>query len=378
MKQPPKKLTIISGTYPPMPCGVGDYTAILARHLAELGIEVSVISSMEAQKQHEQVQLYAMIEKWHWPALKQIINKLHDIQPEAILFQWPTAAYGRSLAVNYLPKAIKRQFPHVPLLATLHELRYFKPWTRWRLTWLYQVVDQLILVDSMDYQWLPKKNRSQSTIHQIPIGSNIPKAKEFSRLTYRQSLGINIEDFLLVFFGFVNPPKGIELLLDGLNEINNERVRLLLLSELKEGNHYHKKIMNRINKSSLKTGTIIRCNQPANEIAKLLKSADCAVLPFKDGASLKRGTLMACITQHMPIITTIPKDDDKKIFKHQENIWLVPDNDKRALKEAILYLMKHPDSRSALAYGASKMDRIFNWRKIAEKYADIIDRKGMV
>ncbi|MBI4493199.1 MAG: glycogen/starch synthase, partial [Chloroflexi bacterium] len=36
---------MVSGEYPPRAGGVGDYTALLVEHLAELGVEVRVITT---------------------------------------------------------------------------------------------------------------------------------------------------------------------------------------------------------------------------------------------------------------------------------------------------------------------------------------------
>jgi len=366
------KLAIISGTYPPMKCGVGDYTAILSHHLTQSGVDVSIITSKQADATNQAIKIYNCIDKWEWASIKLITNQLAAIAPDVVLFEWPTAVYKRSLAVNYLPQAIKKRFPNMRLLATLHELRYFKPWTRLRLHWLYQAVDHLILVDPLDQPWVTKKFKNSQQLSFIPIGSNIPEAKEFDRPKNRAALGIKSDDKLITFFGFANAPKGLELLIDSLIELNHPKIKLLLLSELKHTDPYQAKLLNKINHSHLQQSTIQRFNEPSNRIAQLLKSADLAALPFLDGISLKRGTLMACLNQGLPIISTIPQMGYDHPFQHEQNSWLIPINDKQALKNSIIQLISDAQLRETLSQGAMKLASSFSWTDIARRFGQLL------
>ena len=44
------KVTFLTGEYPPMQGGIGDYTALLARHLQALGVESSILISRKYNK----------------------------------------------------------------------------------------------------------------------------------------------------------------------------------------------------------------------------------------------------------------------------------------------------------------------------------------
>ncbi len=369
-----KKVAIITGTYPPMRCGVGDYTATLADHLARQGVEVSVLTSVAAQPALGKVDVLNVVASWHWGSIKIILEQLRSLSPDLVLMQWPTAAYGRSLAVNVLPRAIKKQFPSLPLVATLHELRYFKPWTRLRLRWLYQAASHLILVDSQDRAYVPGRLTWTLPMTTIPIGSSIPMASGRERMRLRRQWGIAPQEKIVVFFGMANAPKGLLSLVESLAALPYLPLRLLLVSELNAGHAYQKKVLTRLEQTSLMQRTIILANRPAQEVAGLLASADLAVLPFEDGVSMKRSTLMACLNQGLPIITTIPGEDDQAWFHHEQNMLLVPPRNPQALKEAIERLMHDQPLRQRLGEGARALAHQFGWEAIAKQHIRIFKK----
>ncbi len=371
-----KKVAIISGTFPPMRCGVGDYTAMLSQHLAGQAVTVSVLTSTAAQALPGPVEVLPMVPQWRWGSIKLIIDQLRILSPDIVLMQWPTAAYGRSLAINYLPRAIKNNFPELPLVATLHELRYFKPWTRLRLHWLYQAASQLILVDPQDRAYVPDPLTWTLPMATIPIGSSIPVAPARDRSRYRRQWGLAPQEKVIVFFGMANAPKGLLALVDSLAGLTYLPFKLLLVTELKPEQPYQKKVLNRLEQTRLVERTIIVSNRPAREVAGLLASADMAVLPFEDGVSLKRSSLMACLQQGLPVITTEPWEEEQRQswFRHEVNMLLVPPHDRQVLNSAIERLIHDRPLGQKLSQGAKALAGQFVWETIAKQHIRIFKK----
>jgi len=102
---------------------------------------------------------------------------------------------------------------------------------------------------------------------------------------------------------------------------------------------------------------------PAEVSANLL-AADIGVLPYRDGASFRRGSFMALLTHGLPIVTTVPRVPIPELIDG-ENIWLVSPASPPALAEAIAALAADEARRRRLGAGARALARRFDWTGIA-------------
>ncbi|HRO89314.1 MAG TPA: glycosyltransferase, partial [Promineifilum sp.] len=87
-------------------------------------------------------------------------------------------------------------------------------------------------------------------------------------------------------------------------------------------------------------------------------------MPYRDGVSLRRGTLMAVLAHGRPLITTVPAEISPE-FRHGENMWLVPVGDVDALCGAIVTLTADPSLRESLGHEARALARSYRWDVIA-------------
>jgi glycosyltransferase involved in cell wall biosynthesis len=366
-----------------MRCGVGDYTAQLCDHLSRLAMNVHVLTSRPARAELRMdgvnlLEVHPLIERWNFGALKTIKAAVAEIKPDLINFQWPTAAYGRSLAVNLLPFYLRTSIaPKIPLVTTLHELRYFNTWTRLRVLPALMFSQRVILVDPLDQEAVKRLFApAASRCRQIPIGSNLPAVgKGYSRAECRRKLGYKDSDFVVGFFGFANPPKGMETLLAALRQLKDSLpgLRLLMLSQLSDAIGYQRRLKHDLKITGLASITVNPEYAEPSLAAEMLAAADCAALPFVEGVSMKRGSLMACLAQGLPIITTTPVRGEVNEFQHRVNMLLVPPRDVKALSEAIRQLVQDPDLRARLALGAWDLARRFSWEDIAQRQLAVFE-----
>jgi glycosyltransferase involved in cell wall biosynthesis len=128
------------------------------------------------------------------------------------------------------------------------------------------------------------------------------------------------------------------------------------------------------------------------EVSAALLSADMAVLPFTDGASFRRGSLLAVLEHALPMITTGPTDDRKNAgsevrgrnaedlptswptLEHEVNCLLVPPGEPEALADAIERLACDPTLQASLRGGARKLAGFFGWERIAQMHGELYDR----
>jgi glycosyltransferase involved in cell wall biosynthesis len=110
-----------------------------------------------------------------------------------------------------------------------------------------------------------------------------------------------------------------------------------------------------------------------DEASAFLQTAEIMVMPYRDGVSLRRGTLMAALAHGRPIITTEPALRIPEL-KHGENIWYVPVQEAAALVSAVEHLEQNPGLARQLSRNARMAAEGFSWDKIALKTADFLTR----
>jgi glycosyltransferase involved in cell wall biosynthesis len=114
------RIGIVTGEYPPMEGGVGAYTRILARTLAQQGHEVFVFSSSQAREDHPEITLTNSVAHWGPGSLRALHRWSRSVQPDVVSLQFETAAYGMSPWIHFLPDVLRG----VPVVTTFHDLLF--------------------------------------------------------------------------------------------------------------------------------------------------------------------------------------------------------------------------------------------------------------
>ena len=121
-----------------------------------------------------------------------------------------------------------------------------------------------------------------------------------------------------------------------------------------------------------------------SEVSAALLSADIAVLPYVDGASFRRGSLLAVLAHGLPIVTTSRSDRKVSPESGGQQEWpelvdganaiLVQPGDASGLVSAIETVASDAELRGRLAEGAAEVARLFSWTRIAEAHAGLYNR----
>jgi glycosyltransferase involved in cell wall biosynthesis len=120
----------------------------------------------------------------------------------------------------------------------------------------------------------------------------------------------------------------------------------------------------------------------AAEVSAHLLAADIGVLPYRDGASFRRGSFMALLAHGLPIVSTVPAgsgdarslDSGVPRLQDGENVRLVPPDDPAALAQAIADLAASPEVRQRLAAGARALAATFAWEGIAKRHLEVYQK----
>ena len=106
------------------------------------------------------------------------------------------------------------------------------------------------------------------------------------------------------------------------------------------------------------------------EVSANLMAADAVVMPYRDGVSFRRTTLIAALRHGCPVISTLPHDFSYfPEIQPGENMLLGPPHDSKALAQTIAQIHYDPDLYKKLSAGAKSLGSLFEWSEIAGQTA---------
>ncbi|MCU0513595.1 MAG: glycosyltransferase family 4 protein [Anaerolineae bacterium] len=372
------RIGIVTGEYPPMEGGVGAFSQILAHTLHDQGHHVALFSRAGAQAAPGLPLTHTAT--WGAGGLRALRDWARRERPDIVALQFQTAAYDMSPWVHFLPRALRP----LPVVTTFHDLRFpylfpkAGPLRDWIVMHLARHSAGVIVTNHEDAARVAPLPRHTL----IPIGSNIltDLPADYDRADWRAQAGAAAGEVLLAYFGFINRSKGLETLLDSLAHLRAGGVaaRLVLIGGRTGASDptnaaFAAAIDRRI--QTLRLGEQITWTGFVTEtaVSAFLHAADLVVLPFLDGASYRRGTLMAAVHHGCAIITTTPAVPVPD-FITGENMLLVPPGNAGALAAAIRRAAASPALHDRLRQGAARLREQFDWQNIARATADFYAR----
>jgi glycosyltransferase involved in cell wall biosynthesis len=385
------RIGFVTGEFPPMEGGVGAFTQELAKALAAAGHEIHIITDRQTRPLTSQqrvrdllepvplgfAQLHPVIRHWRWSSAAKIVDIVLRYELDLVNIQYQAAAYHmRSPAINLLPWRLKGITKTV---VTFHDLRVpylFPKAGRLRETAVQFMARQahgVIVTNLADFQQLAPT--LQTPICQIPIGSNIatytPDQNKIDEI--RAEMGLAKTDFLLGYFGFLNESKGADTLLKALVQLD-ERHHLVFIggqtgsSDPSNNQAFLTGLHQLITALGLDTRVHWTGFVPDERVSALLHAANVMVMPYRDGVSLRRGTLMAALAHGRALITTAPAVPTPELI-HGENVWLVPPGEPTTLAAAVRTVLADESLQCSLGEGAAQVANLFTWEKIAAETA---------
>ncbi len=386
------RIGIITGEFPPMQGGVGDFSQELSKELAALGHEIHILTrtGCRSAEPSPACRVHPEIDRWNWSSFARADRWIKANRLEIVNLQYQAAAYGMHPAINLLPRFLAS----TPLVVTFHDLNvpYLFPkagrvrW--WAVLTLAQHASGVIVTNQEDFVKL-KSHRLRSRPTVIPIGSNISPAPptSYDRSSWRESWGVRPEEILLGYFGFLNESKGGEDLVQALHLLGlatrtgakaseiGSPAKLVMIGgrtgSSDPGNRAYAEQVDAlitrlcIQKQVLRTGYIA-----TEQVSASLLATDICVLPYRDGVSFRRGSFVAALAHGLPIITTTPATHLPELI-HGDNVYLVPPSEPEALAKAVTILRENPALRHRITAGASKLAERFRWDTIARATADL-------
>jgi glycosyltransferase involved in cell wall biosynthesis len=398
---------MLSGELPPDRGGVGDYTARLSDALAVLGVPVGILTRRRPDRPARRalganrVPVHGTVPAWDVRAWPLVGRALAQLGPRPLLhIQYQAGAFDLGGSVHLLPTLIRAALPRARVVTTFHDflVPYLFPkagparLAANRL--LARTSHAAIFTDLADLECAGAGVRGRV----VPIGSNVDRElarePEPSREDVRRLLGADGRTFLVGYFGFLNPSKGVPTLLEAVGQVARRRpLRLALIgaetgvsnpADLTQARAVHDAIdRERLGETVIRTGYL-----SPSDVSTALLACDVIALPFRDGASARRGTLMAALALGLPIVSTVPArrsplagpaaiwlgaGPDAVAVRDGEAIVLVPPDDPDTLAAALERLADDPDFRARLAEGARAAAARITWPALAAETLSIYE-----
>ena len=264
-------------------------------------------------------------------------NELKKFRPDIIVVRYWLPFMGPALG-TILRKAKKNR--HTKIIAITdnilpHEKRAGDvPFTRYFL----KSCDAFITMSEkvmLDLQKFEKSKPARQVLH--PLYDNF--GSPVDRQEARRQLGIPVDSFIILFFGFIRKYKGVDLLLEAmamLKSVDGRRtadgrlpIRLVIAGEFYEDD---KPYMEQIEKLGLKDDLILKTNFiPDNEVKYYFSAADLVIQPYRN-ATQSGVTPLSYHFEKPMIVTNVGSLPD--LVPH-EKVGLVSEPDGASLAAAI-------------------------------------------
>lgn len=350
------QVLLVTGSYPPMKCGVGDYTSHLAAALAVLpDVEVSVLTTQSGEvgdSTVDGVDVRRALKSWRAGEWRTVYRKIKELRPDVVHVQYPTQGYGN----GFLPFM-------VPLMAKMLGSKVVQTWhegcsiRRLPHLFLQAIVPGGLVAVRPNYRkmiWpIFRWALWNKTFRFIGNAAIVPRAmlSEAERNALRERY-LQGQRRMVVFFGFVLPAKGVELLFDVADPATDQ---LVIAGELidpgTEQNIRRRQSEPAWHGRSTLTGFLM-----VEDAAALLAVADAVVLPFRKGGGEWNSSIHAAAVQGTFVLTT---SKTVKGYDAETNVYFARIDDVKEMKAA---LQAHAGTRQA------QSSEPYDWAEIARDH----------
>lgn len=267
-------ILIITGSYPPDICGVGDYTY-----------------KLKMADQDDQIHIYYS-NKWSITSLYHHIREICKRKIDIINMQYPTQGYGWSI-VPHLLCIYFSIFTSKKFSVTIHEQSQLSLKARIAQFFIILFANKIIFTNEFERLYAIKrypgiKQRSQV----IKIFSNISSASVINKIEDRE--------YDIVNFGHIRPRKGLEKFIAEMSKIS-KNYNIVIAGQIPFG---YEEYFDKIKDNALRNNIKILTNLKDCDVSYLLNNTKLVYLPFPDGASERRGSLLASLANGAVVVSS--------------------------------------------------------------------------
>ena len=371
-----RPVVIISALFPPLRGGLADHTLRLATELVAR-FPVTVLTSRGAAA-IPSLDVRSVVIDWKDAAA---LRRAIDACPSdaVLLWQYVPHMYGHGginrplmRLISGLRDAGRRQ------IVLAHEI--WAGWT-WRPHWLWYSLNHLLqwrqilrmadFVPTSTERWINNWSErwpafaGKFVLAPSPSNIAVEPVPTDHRERWRAEHGLAADEKVLAFFGTLNVFKQFGWVLEAWQAAHARGDRPVLCLA---GDATPEGIPDALKAWFLPLGFL-----PAVEASRLLQAADLLLLPFEDGASERRGSLMAGLAHGVPVVTTTGHNTGPTL-RGADFLAHTPVSDPAAFRANVLRLLDDPAGSRALGRrGRETYIRDYDWPVVTARLARCVE-----
>lgn len=374
MEESGMRVAMVTGSYPPQPCGVGDYTHRLVQQMKSSGVAVDVITTKSIAPRNADEVKYELSD-WRISSWREGVKWIAARNYDLIHIQYPARFYGYLPDLALLTWMVRRSLPDIPIIVTLHEFRITHLLRKMTAAVIAHYANAVVVTAESELRrfeqllwWMKGK------VHLIRLAVVVPTVQVTSeeRETLRKSHGFHADDVVIVFFGFLHPNKGIERLVASFALVHARRpaARLLVISMFNpDTDTYHRQMAQLVREQGIEDVVTWAGYAPHEQVSRLLSMADLGVLPYEDGVSFRRLSFMTMLSHGLPTVTTVGHTALSEMdLRDGENVLGVSaKGTPERLAARLVDLVDSPELRQRLAHGGRLWAKPYQWEAILKE-----------
>jgi glycosyltransferase involved in cell wall biosynthesis len=357
------RVLMVTGALPPIPCGVGDYTARLATALVETNrarvavLGVTPESDEGRSLPDEQFRRLSTIHAWNAWRPTRTLAGVALWRPDVVHIQWPGRGYSEG-RLAFLARILVKVF-RIPLVLTLHEhipAGFTSTQSMASLARLIITVRPNFATGFVDGFSSTVKDKELVVIENGPALPQVVATPQ-QRDEFRKRLGIPESKAIVSYFGLFYPSKGVEQLFEIADP---RRHHILLMGGQAEGvGDYYSRVVRRTEAEEWRGAASILGFLPPSEAALALACSDAVVLPFLQGGGIWNTSIHGARLQRTFILTT---STTAQGYDPKRNIYWSRPGDVNELRSAL-------DQYCSVRVPESDFD-VPEWDSIADRHLD--------
>ncbi|MRR10539.1 hypothetical protein EG831_10805, partial [bacterium] len=208
------RIAMVSGSYPGMDCGVGDYTRNLVAALRGRGHEAVVLTRRDPRiLAGDGTAVLGVTERWGPIGLMTLLARLRSFGPDVAHLQYGTIAYDEKASICLLPAACRLAVPGARIVTTVHTPKgpyWFPKAGTWRDRLFGRLVgesDTVITTTNGQARQIACLTGSERPAAVVPVGAGIlPGRRDGARrAAFRREIGVGPHDMMFVTFEVIHP-----------------------------------------------------------------------------------------------------------------------------------------------------------------------------
>lgn len=368
------RILMFNPSYPPVPCGVGDYTRGLAGALIRTGHDVTVITATGTTPPSSgPPRVLPVLPDWDAGAFLRSRRQFARPRADLVISSFPAVIQtGHARLIYVLPALAKSTLGRPRTTFIVHEFVRTGEVERRLLALGLFAADRIVAVTGAErdaivsrYPSLAARAVARENAPNVPVAPDDPAADARTRARLAPDRPV------VGFFGFIwSADKGFEELLVALAQ--TEAV-LVATGSLDLTNVYHAYVAGEIERLGLGDRVQWLGFLPDDEVGRVLRAVDAVVLPFRRGAESGYTSLLAALVNGAAVITTRGPQNPAWL-RHEQTALMVEPCDSDALLIALRRVLSDDALARRLRAGARRLS--FGWDQIVEAVIAPVTRRG--